>query len=250
MIPVRFLGPGDDFSTAMPGGLAPRWMFHEHQQGQSRSTDGESRPGEHDMALVSYISDQDAAEKIKPVFEGMEKKIGVVPNVFRAMAHNPEMLEAFLALNATLPKTQLDGKLRELAYIKTSELNGCDYCLHHHRALGKKAGLTDRQIADTAIFESIDAYDELQRDVMRFAEQVTRHINVDDALFARLKQALDDRQIVELAMTVGIANFTNRVTETLRLDLPYDFRSGAIQSRSPGRLMIGVGPSRRIFVGS
>ncbi len=172
------------------------------------------------MALVSYISDQDAAEKIKPVFEGMEKKIGVVPNVFRAMAHNPEMLEAFLALNATLPKTQLDGKLRELAYIKTSELNGCDYCLHHHRALGKKAGLTDRQIADTAIFESIDAYDELQRDVMRFAEQVTRHINVDDALFARLKQALDDRQIVELAMTVGIANFTNRVTETLRLDLP------------------------------
>ncbi len=58
------------------------------------------------MALVSYVSNQDAAEKIKPVFEGMEKKIGVVPNVFRAMAHNPEMLEAFLALNATLAQDQ------------------------------------------------------------------------------------------------------------------------------------------------
>ncbi len=172
------------------------------------------------MALVSYISDQDAAEKIKPVFEGMERKIGAVPNVFRAMAHNPEMLEAFLALNATLPKTQLDGKLRELAYIKTSELNGCDYCLHHHRAMGKKAGLDDRQVAETAEFESSDAYDELQRSVMRYAEQVTRHINVDDAVFAALKPALNDRQIVELAMTVGIANFTNRVTETLRLELP------------------------------
>ena len=99
------------------------------------------------MALVSYVSNQEAAEKIKPVFEGMEKKFGAVPNVFRAMAHNPEMLEAFLALNATLPKTKLDGKLRELAYIKTSELNGCDYCLHHHRGLGKKAGLNDRQVA-------------------------------------------------------------------------------------------------------
>ena len=86
------------------------------------------------MAVVSYVSDQDAAEKIKPVFEGMEKKLGVVPNVFRVMAHNPEMLEAFLGLNATLPKTKLNGKLRELAYIKTSELNDCDYCLHHHRA--------------------------------------------------------------------------------------------------------------------
>ena len=120
------------------------------------------------MALVSYVSNQDAAEKIKPVFEGMEKKIGAVPNVFRAMAHNPEMLEAFLALNATLPKTKLNGKLRELAYIKTSELNGCDYCLHHHRGLGKKAGLNDRQVAETAQFETSDAYDELEREVMRY----------------------------------------------------------------------------------
>jgi uncharacterized peroxidase-related enzyme len=177
-------------------------------------------PGELTMALVSYVSDQEAAEKIKPVFEGMEKKLGVVPNVFRVMAHNPEMLEAFLALNATLPKTKLNGKLRELAYIKTSELNGCDYCMHHHRALGKKAGLNDRQVSETAQSETSDAYDELEREVMRYAEQVTRHINVDDGLFARLKKVLSDRELVELAMTVGIANFTNRVTETMRMDLP------------------------------
>jgi uncharacterized peroxidase-related enzyme len=172
------------------------------------------------MAIVSYISDQDAAEKVKPVFEGMQKKLGTVPNVFRAMAHNPDMLEAFLALNATLPRTQLNGKLRELAYIKTSELNECDYCLHHHRALGKKAGLNDRQVTETAESETSGAYDELERDVMRYAEEVTRHINVSDELIGRLKKKLGDRELVELAMTVGIANFTNRVTETLRLELP------------------------------
>jgi len=172
------------------------------------------------MALVSYVTNQNAADKIKPVFEGMEKKLGAVPNVFRAMAHNPEMLEAFLALNATLPRTELNGRLRELAYIKTSELNDCDYCLHHHRALGKKAGLNDRQVNETAQSETSDAYDDLEREVMRYAEEVTRHINVDDALVGRLKQHLDDREFVELAMTVGIANFTNRVTETLRMELP------------------------------
>jgi uncharacterized peroxidase-related enzyme len=187
----------------------------------SRSADEDQNHRENtSMALVSYVTNQNAAEKVKPVFEGMEKKLGVVPNVFRAMAHNPEMLEAFLGLNATLPKTKLDGKLRELAYIKTSELNGCDYCLHHHRALGKKAGLNDRQVAETAQLETSDAYDDLQREVMRFAEEVTRHINVDDKLVALLKQRLGDRELVELAMTVGIANFTNRVTETLRLELP------------------------------
>jgi uncharacterized peroxidase-related enzyme len=172
------------------------------------------------MALVSYISDDQAADTIKPVFEGMEKKIGVVPNVFRAMAHNPEMLQAFLALNATLPKTKLAGKLRELAYIKTSELNGCDYCMHHHRSGGKSVGLSDRQLHETGHFETSDAYDDLEKDVLRYAEQVTRHIDVDDDLVERLKGSLGDRELVELAMTVGIANFTNRVTETLRLELP------------------------------
>jgi uncharacterized peroxidase-related enzyme len=172
------------------------------------------------MAVVSYVSTEDAAEKVRALFEGMEKKKVAVPNVLRVMAHSPEMLEGFLALNGTLSKTKLDGKLRELAYIKTSELNGCDYCLHHHRTYGRKGGLTERQVNETDSFESSDAYDDLQRDVLRYAEEVTRHITVSDDLIDRLRQRLSDREIVELAMTVGIANFTNRVTQTLRMELP------------------------------
>jgi uncharacterized peroxidase-related enzyme len=172
------------------------------------------------MAVVSYVTNTEAAEKVRPLFEGIEKKGNAVPNVLRAMAHSPELLEGFLALNSALPKTRLDGKLRELAYIKTSELNGCDYCRHHHLTTGKKVGLTDRQLHETAQYESSDAYDELQRDVLRYAEEVTRHINVSESLLERLHAVLSDREIVELAMTVGIANFTNRVTETLKLELP------------------------------
>src|SRR5205085_676850 len=71
------------------------------------------------MALVSYLSKDDVAEKLRPTFEGMERKLGAVPHVFQAMAHSPEMLEGFLSLNAALARTKLDGKLRELAYIQT-----------------------------------------------------------------------------------------------------------------------------------
>jgi uncharacterized peroxidase-related enzyme len=172
------------------------------------------------MANVAYVTKEEAAEKIRPIYENLERKLGSVPNVFRAMAHNPELLEAFMGLNSALGKTKLQGKLRELAYIKTSQLNGCDYCLHYHRAAGLKAGLSEPQVNGTADVEASDLFDDLQRDVMRYAEEVTRHINVSDALLLRLRQALSDREIVELAMTVGIANFTNRVTETLKLELP------------------------------
>lgn len=172
------------------------------------------------MAYVSYLTRDEAAEAVRPVFDQMEKSLGVVPNVFRAMAHSPEILKGFLALNSALGKTSLRGVLRELAYMKTSQLNGCDYCMHHHVALGKKAGVSEEQVRDLENFEDSPAFDELQRDVLRYAEAVTRHINADEALMARLRGALSDREVVELAMTVGLANLTNRVTETLKMELP------------------------------
>ncbi len=93
------------------------------------------------MAVVSYVANDQAVDKIRSLFEGIEQKGRQVPNVLRAMAHSPGLLQGFLAINAALGRTELDGKLRELAYIKTSELNGCDYCLHHHLDAGQKAGL-------------------------------------------------------------------------------------------------------------
>jgi len=172
------------------------------------------------MALVSYVSNDSADAQVSSIFQGMEKNLGVVPNVFRVMAHNPAMLQAFLTLNATLPGTSLAGTLRELAYIRTSEVNDCSYCLHHHRELGRKAGLSQRQTLETARYVESDLYSDIERDVLLYAETVTRQVKVPDVLFERLRASLSDRELVELAMTVGIANFTNRLTETLRLELP------------------------------
>ncbi len=47
------------------------------------------------MALVSYVSNDEAAAQIKPVFEGMEKKIGAVPNIFRALRIIPRCSRHF-----------------------------------------------------------------------------------------------------------------------------------------------------------
>jgi len=172
------------------------------------------------MAYVSYLAKEEAAESVQPVYDRMEKALGTVPNVFRALAHSPEVLDGFLALNGAMGKTQLDGVLRELAYMKASQLNGCDYCLTHHRALGKAAGVSDDQIRDIENYEESPAFDELQRDVLRYAESVTRHIHAGPSLMDRLRTSLSDREVVELAMTVGLANLTNRVTETLQMELP------------------------------
>jgi len=79
------------------------------------------------MGHVSYVSKEQADESIRPIYDDIEKKRGVVLNFFKAMAHNSAILQGFLALNSALSKVKLDGKLRELAYLKASQVNGCDY---------------------------------------------------------------------------------------------------------------------------
>ena len=110
--------------------------------------------------------------------------------------------------------------LRQLAYIKASEINTCGYCMQHHKAGARKAGLSDAQLNETEGYENNPAYDELQQDVLRYTDEVTRNVTVSDEVIERLKQRLSERELVELAATVALANFTNRISETLRLELP------------------------------
>jgi uncharacterized peroxidase-related enzyme len=172
------------------------------------------------MGYVSYPSRDEAAESVRPIYDGVEKKLGTMLNFFKAMAHSPDLLQGFMALNGSMGKMKLDPKLRELAYLKASQVNGCDYCRHYHSRSGQGAGLSQAQVEGVGRPEPDGQYDELQWDVIRFADQVTRRARADAELIQRLKQRLSDRELVELTAVVGLANFTNRMNDTLEIELP------------------------------
>lgn len=56
-----------------------------------------------------------------------------------------------------------------------------------------------------------------ERAVVQFAERLTAHPSgVQQEDLDRLARYLDQEQVVELVLTVAVANFTNRVNEGLR----------------------------------
>jgi alkylhydroperoxidase family enzyme len=80
------------------------------------------------MASVNVISREKAPEDVKPVFENLTKTFGRVPNIFGVMAHRPAVLKALLPLyGAVMNEGTVEPKYKELAYLKTSMLNGCEY---------------------------------------------------------------------------------------------------------------------------
>ena len=78
------------------------------------------------MPLLEPVGDDTTSNPAKATFEKLHAKLKMVPNIFRTMAHAPEVLDATLTFNASF-QSGLDPKLRELAYLKTSLINECHY---------------------------------------------------------------------------------------------------------------------------
>ena len=78
------------------------------------------------MPVLKPVNDDTTSEPVKATFEKLHAKLKMVPNIFRTMAHAPEVLDATLTFNASF-QSGLDPKLRELAYLKTSLINECHY---------------------------------------------------------------------------------------------------------------------------
>jgi alkylhydroperoxidase family enzyme len=78
------------------------------------------------MSLVAPLADAQASEPAKGIFQNLQAKMGKVLNIFRTLGHAPEILQATLAFNQAIQK-ELDPKLRELAYLKTTQVNQCNY---------------------------------------------------------------------------------------------------------------------------
>lgn len=78
------------------------------------------------MPHVQPLSDEQSNPQAQALFAKLKGALKMVPNIFRTMGHAPGVLDATLALDRAI-HSDLDAKLRELAYLKTSKINHCNY---------------------------------------------------------------------------------------------------------------------------
>lgn len=80
------------------------------------------------MAVVNAIPKEKAGEDLKSAYDNLTKAFGRVPNIFAVMAHRPAALKNLLALyGSVMQEGTVEPKYKELVYLKTSLLNGCEY---------------------------------------------------------------------------------------------------------------------------
>ncbi len=77
---------------------------------------------------IRPVEKNEAPETVGKIYEALEKNIGRVPTMFKMLAHRPDVLRTFLPFyNAVWAEGTLPQKLKALAAVRTSLLNGCEY---------------------------------------------------------------------------------------------------------------------------
>ena len=79
------------------------------------------------MARVPYVEREQAPEPVQRAYDTLQKSTGRVLNFFRLMAHHATSLPRFLEWYPTLREGPLELGLRQLAYVRASQVNRCDY---------------------------------------------------------------------------------------------------------------------------
>ncbi len=167
------------------------------------------------MARVPY---PDPAE-LSPDTQSFLAKLPPM-NIFRMLAGGEALLPAFTRFgNHLLYKSALDPVLREIAIVRVGVLSGASYEVYQHDAISRQLGMSDELLA--AIRDGADSpvFDDAQREVLRFTDDVVANVRASDEVFEPLRQRLSAQELQELVITIGFYMAVSRYLETFGVDI-------------------------------
>ena len=80
------------------------------------------------MGVPTPLTKEQAPAELHRIYDKIQESIGMIPNVFGVIARFPAALKTIIPFyDAVMTRGVIDAKFKELAYLKTSSINGCRY---------------------------------------------------------------------------------------------------------------------------
>ncbi len=167
--------------------------------------------------IPSDTTDNAAAELLAAVQRGL----GVTPNMTRAMANSPAVLQGYLGLSGALATGSLRPAVREQIALAVAQANSCGYCLSAHSYLAEHvANLSAAEISDARRATSTDPK---AAAILKFAVVVnTTHGAVSAHDVEQLRAAgASDAEIAETIAHVGLNVLTNYFNKAAAVEIDF-----------------------------
>ena len=119
-------------------------------------------------------------------------------------------MKALFGVGGYLRKSTIERSLMELISFRTSQMNGCAFCLDMHAKDARAAGETEQRIYSLSMWREMSIYTERERAALAWAEAVNNH-HVPQEVFDHAKKYLSDQELFDLTLAVGIGATWNKL---------------------------------------
>jgi uncharacterized peroxidase-related enzyme len=220
----RPLLPSAIFCAGKEAGMAKAEPGREHREGGSKRAKAPEAgerpvPQRDDRAMALDLPRAELSPEMEAYFAKCDEKIGFVPNVLAAYAHDDAKLAAFAGLynDLMLAPSGLSKLEREMIAVAVSSQNRCYYCLTAH-------GAAVRQLSGDPVLGELMAMNyraaELSprhRSMLDFAVKLTdTPWAVEEADRAALRNiGFTERDIWDIAAVASFFNMSNRMASAV-----------------------------------
>lgn len=130
----------------------------------------------------------------------------------------PGLYPKLLDLQKYVDSCGLDRKLLELVKLRSSQINGCAYCLDMHTKDARALGETEQRLYLISAWRECPFYTERERAALEWTEAVTlvSDTNVPDEVYERVKEQFTPVELVNLTAAIAMINTWNRLSVSFR----------------------------------
>ncbi len=172
------------------------------------------------MQRISLVEKEQAHHRVRELYQKIEGNGVNVTNLFKVMGHMPYIGLRFQQMgSAILHGEELASNLRELAILRVGTLTQADYELAQHRPIALECGVRQHQIDEVTDWMTSAEFDEREKALLSYTDEVVQNIKVRDETFARLKDFFNEHAIVELTTVIGFYCMVSRILVALQIEL-------------------------------
>lgn len=134
-----------------------------------------------------------------------------------------DALEAFSQTVGTIAaEAGIDERLKEIALIHASQLNGCAYCVRVHVDRGVQAGLTADEIAQLPAWRESGVFSARERAALELTERYVyiHEEGIPDDVYDHVGGILSEQEYVALSWLLVSINAFNRITIAGKYPVP------------------------------
>jgi len=175
------------------------------------------------MQRISLVEKDQAHPIVQKLYESNETRWPKILNLFKVMGHCPYIGLNFQRLGSSILRgEELPANWRELAILRVGYLTQSEYEFTQHTRIGLNAGVRQEQIDGISDWAASTEFDEQERAILRYTDEVVRDIKVKDETFAGIRDFLSEHAVVELTTVIGYYCMVSRILVALQVELETD----------------------------